>query len=465
MSTTKPGNIRIWAEAGAITDPGNAKYNTGWIVEIPTLQNMNYIQQQITQMLKHVNEEGIPRWDSTTDYPIGGMTKGVDNKIYTAITNNIGQDPSGGGNTNWDEFASGGDSNQLVRAQMNVTVGSGGDYATITEAITALSEFTPIYKKGGIWGRIELKTGFIIDEELHFDSVDLGWIVIDSEQGMIPHTLRSAAIVTDFDSEGRGCFFGARNNATSPLINFAFKFDTPNSGPQKHGIYALWGASINIFETKVLDAGGTAIGAHSGSQISIRQPLDVTGSKGTGIFCGIGSGIHCYGDVTANNCSVGVLAGRGSTVSVKGTIRASNCVEGVNASWGATISAWHIEANNCEHFGVHARGAGSNISVDQTITANDAGDGGGVNGHAVLAGQNSTITAIDKITALRADMNGILAVGDGCVTSIEISARKGAGDISSDIQVEYGGRILMGTRTGGTSITPGTYNADGYINL
>ena len=83
--TTKPSQInRIWSETGTETDPGTAKYLTGWVVEKPPYQYMNFIQRVLTQAAKHNNEEGINKWDSSTNYPQNAYTKGSDGNLYKA---------------------------------------------------------------------------------------------------------------------------------------------------------------------------------------------------------------------------------------------------------------------------------------------------------------------------------------------------------------------------------------------
>jgi len=92
--TTKPNDLRIWASAGSATDPGNAKYQQGWVIEAPSHEVMNFIQQQITQMLLHVNERGIASWDSVTAYTVGSIVIGADNIAYKCLVDSTNDEPS-----------------------------------------------------------------------------------------------------------------------------------------------------------------------------------------------------------------------------------------------------------------------------------------------------------------------------------------------------------------------------------
>ena len=41
--TTQVRLSYAWASTGGKTDPGNTEYNLGWIAEIPTFQEFNYV--------------------------------------------------------------------------------------------------------------------------------------------------------------------------------------------------------------------------------------------------------------------------------------------------------------------------------------------------------------------------------------------------------------------------------------
>jgi hypothetical protein len=90
----KPDLTRVWA-AGApganvidpdVSSPG--KFNAGWLAEIPPFENFNFLQQLFSQGLANLNEEGIFRYDSVTDYPVDAYAKGSDGNIYRAFIAN-----------------------------------------------------------------------------------------------------------------------------------------------------------------------------------------------------------------------------------------------------------------------------------------------------------------------------------------------------------------------------------------
>lgn len=92
----KPSNLNnVWASGGDRIYPGDTKYSTGWQVEIPPRQYFNEIDYKQDQMLAHLNQHGIPVWDSETEYQSGksyvqGVAGGV---IYLCIQTHTNQNP------------------------------------------------------------------------------------------------------------------------------------------------------------------------------------------------------------------------------------------------------------------------------------------------------------------------------------------------------------------------------------
>ncbi|MGG6106790.1 phage tail protein [Salmonella enterica] len=67
-----------------------------------------------------------------------------------------------------------------------ITVGDGGDYANLYEAIEGACKMRPTYKEGKSYCEISLKRGFILREQLEFTGgFDLSWIKITSEDEVV----------------------------------------------------------------------------------------------------------------------------------------------------------------------------------------------------------------------------------------------------------------------------------------
>lgn len=92
----KPSNLSlIWADAGDKIQPSEDKVRTGWLVEIPTRQNFNWLDNRQDQALAHINQRGIPEWDRNTSYVFGkSYVQGSDGIVYFAKADSTGVDPT-----------------------------------------------------------------------------------------------------------------------------------------------------------------------------------------------------------------------------------------------------------------------------------------------------------------------------------------------------------------------------------
>lgn len=91
--TTQQSLSQVWAETGGVTDPLPTKYSTGWIAEIPTFQNFNYVLQTTTKNILSLAEKGAFDHDPLVNYDVGAVARGTDGITYYALVANLGQDP------------------------------------------------------------------------------------------------------------------------------------------------------------------------------------------------------------------------------------------------------------------------------------------------------------------------------------------------------------------------------------
>jgi len=93
---TKPSNLSaVWAAGGTKIDPGAAKYNIGWVVQLPPYEHQNWIDNRQDRAIAHFSQHGVPEWDGTTEYQgLLSYTQGSDGIIYKCIQTNTNKDPS-----------------------------------------------------------------------------------------------------------------------------------------------------------------------------------------------------------------------------------------------------------------------------------------------------------------------------------------------------------------------------------
>jgi hypothetical protein len=91
----KPSNLNnVWASGGDRIYPGDTKYATGWQVEIPPRQYFNEIDYKQDQMLAHLNQHGIPVWDSETEYQADrSYVQGSTGTVYRCVQTHTAQNP------------------------------------------------------------------------------------------------------------------------------------------------------------------------------------------------------------------------------------------------------------------------------------------------------------------------------------------------------------------------------------
>ena len=107
VATTKPNLTRTWASGAPgsnVIDPDTTtpgKFAAGWLAEVPPFEHFNFLQQLFTQGLAHNNEQGINVWDTNTTYPVRGLVKGSDGRVYIAVAEQSGNDPTLDDSSNW----------------------------------------------------------------------------------------------------------------------------------------------------------------------------------------------------------------------------------------------------------------------------------------------------------------------------------------------------------------------------
>lgn len=161
----KPINLSLtWASGGDVLDPGNTKYATGWQVEIPPRQWFNYLDNRQDTAIAHINQHGIPVWDSSTEYQYGvsgvkSLVMGSDGTVYRAKQTNTGQDPTTDvTDTYWEiAFANTGDFYTKVQSDANYLAKASNlsDLPNVATARTNLSVYSQAetYTKAEVDGK------------------------------------------------------------------------------------------------------------------------------------------------------------------------------------------------------------------------------------------------------------------------------------------------------------------------
>jgi hypothetical protein len=183
-------------------------------------------------------------------------------------------------------------------ASLTVTVGSGGDYATINAALAYLSQFIPAYKNTYVRATVNQLSGFVMAEQVLVSGVDFGWVSLSSVDAEV--TIDHTAL-TIVDGAGGYPAFGVRDGGTLPKINTLYRFSAGAvPGDNKNGIYCVRGGYVDINAGKgVADAGTYGLFVN-GSGEAFCDGANFSGAGTTGVYALVGS-IAVVGAVDVSN--------------------------------------------------------------------------------------------------------------------------------------------------------------------
>lgn len=108
---TKPYNVNlIWAaDSSAVSVPGStggfddARIKGGWGVEIPPLQDFNFIDKRQDQFNAYLNQHGIPEWDGFTEFQANKSLTQINGVAYKALKTNTNVNPIGDTTGSWSQ--------------------------------------------------------------------------------------------------------------------------------------------------------------------------------------------------------------------------------------------------------------------------------------------------------------------------------------------------------------------------
>jgi hypothetical protein len=83
----------VWASSGGFTDPADVKYELGWIEEIPTFQNFNFVLNAMDNNMLALAERGHFDWQTEITYQVGAFARDGGGE-YRCLVSNTGNQPS-----------------------------------------------------------------------------------------------------------------------------------------------------------------------------------------------------------------------------------------------------------------------------------------------------------------------------------------------------------------------------------
>lgn len=216
---------------------------------------------------------------------------------------------------------------------ITVTVGSGGDYETINDALAALSAYYPLYVSGGFTAEISLLTGFEMAEQVLVSGIDLSWITITAVDAST--TITRSALTVSFG--GTYPAFGVIGGRL-PIIGALFSMDTSGTATDRNFITARDGSFVKVSASCGCQyAGENGIVLYDASSAMLTG-ADFSHATGNGIY--------------AHAC---VVQATGAIVSYAGN-------SGVLSAYTSSVDATNANGENASKYGFRVA-TGGNINA------------------------------------------------------------------------------------------------------
>ena len=146
---TKPDMTYVWASGGSKTAPSNVKIQTGWIVEKPEFEKMNWVQNRQDDSLAYLFQMGVPEWDSAVEYQYSATYKSYVQRnglVYKALQAGTNKDPASEA-TYWTIAFDDKGAAATVQSNLTTHITNYGTLAGLTNAATARTNLD-VYSKG-----------------------------------------------------------------------------------------------------------------------------------------------------------------------------------------------------------------------------------------------------------------------------------------------------------------------------
>lgn len=408
-----------------------------------------------------------------------GQTEILDNDIDTERREKV-----------TDKFAAG--YIKTIDSDVVITVGPSGDYNSINEALEHASLYYPRYKKEGLMVEIRLLSGFVMKEQVLIENIDLGYIIITSEddevtisrQHLTKHFAEQPSNLTDEtnyqDPDEVHVFnvpaFGANNNATLPIINVLFNMDDTGDYEGRNAFSVANNSRIYIMPYKgCINAGENGIYVTQGSwAVAYRANFDNAGRNLThedatghlsGALCFRGSWMNLRQATVTNASRDGIYLGSSSVVDAWGADFSGAGRHGIFCYSNGRINASEATITNCGVNSVYGKG---NAHIEVGFDYKNLPDLSGAGENGILAKDNAIINANHAIIkncglrGVRATRGSIINVYNASITnngSEGIYASSGSrvncvnadvsGNTGVDIRID-GGSIVSAFGTTGT---------------
>lgn len=143
---------------------------------------------------------------------------------------------------------------QYVTSNITKTVGSGGDFTTLQDAIDFFGTLIP--NKNAVRGTIMLKSGFRLNEGVRIESKNLGWVDIKSEDPNVMANPNASVSPPNPADTRQFTILGSKSTMPNIYCNIVAEANSVNN-------YRVLGA----FNQSSVEIGGAGVGVSGGGAI------------------------------------------------------------------------------------------------------------------------------------------------------------------------------------------------------
>lgn len=314
-------------------------------------------------------------------------------------------------------------------SDITVTVGSGGDFPSINEAIDRL--------ESGISSRsstaeIKILAGTVIAEQIHVKSKDLSWITITAEDAEVPVD-REALTENDPDPTFSTVnFMLGYRGAALPTIGCIFNINTNGLNPtNSRGLHVRTASKLIILPNCGIRGNVDRLVEVAHGSIGIARLGVIEDGIDIGVRVSNGSVFHA-GTATIRNNAGANLACAAIAVVAGSTMTGSGLSHGIRATGSGDVEASSVDVSGCDQ-GVRCNTGGS-VNFQNGV-ANDCGT------YAIYANAINSMVSAPNVTAMRAGDTAVYAE-EGARINVSGSGASLADSEGRAIFADYGGEVI-----------------------
>lgn len=231
---------------------------------------------------------------------------------------------------------------QELTGNITVTVGETGDFPTINAALeNIVALYYPKYISGNNCPRvtIQLLSGFIMNEQIFVNSLDLSWITIT---GVDPETIVNPSEFIYYP-DARPVFYAERGFL--PVIGQLFNVGT-TTFTSNHGVYLRYHSKAHILPgCGIKNAKGYGLFVFRSSAVTAGEAI-FSGALNHGVYVASNSTAYVRNIDASNAGNDGIHAREGSMVDAMGANISGAYNDGIYATRGSIINASSVNGGS-----------------------------------------------------------------------------------------------------------------------